>query len=497
MATRPAPGNRNRVAVSYKDKDALARARREAAQYGVAGARGGANNRNKFGSEDIFDPITGVSGAYNLVTTDYNPENIKYEQRTVPTIRGGMMSGGQPNIGSSIFGIIQALAGSVNDRLNPVVNPIDAEIAEKARGNPLGLRAAMQNLTPEVRRERENEQALLDREREYSNLLSTLKAAGITSEEELYRSAVVSPDGQVNLNPNAQAAIAQLGNAADSLRLLDVTGSGKPVTMGASFAGKQAAKQVSRGLDSLIPRVASVANNPTFINAGMDTVRAATAGAPLEQSVATGLASLVAGNKPISNVELRLTPEQHGLLLSEGLDAKAPRGGNRGLAATLASNVQSALRRPQAGSGGERVPVGEMKVKFTAEDAVRIAEENPELMKNNAAYIDLYRTSPQGSNKPGSIFVHAHPPGMNPSEVKDVLPDHLTSGPLNDLEAKVNGARRANGIDPLTNYTDIVTEGIALAKNGKFKEGTWNAKLADMTLEEAQIYLGGNGVKYW
>ena len=86
---------------------------------------------------------------------------------------------------------------------------------------------------------------------------------------------------------------------------------------------------------------------------------------------------------------------------------------------------------------------------------------------------------------------------MNPSEVRNVLPDHLTSGPLNDLETKVNGARRADGRDPLTNYTDIVTEGIALAKTGKFKEGTWNAKLADMTLEEAQVYLGANSVKYW
>jgi hypothetical protein len=296
MVSRSAPGNTNRVAVPYKDKDALIRARREAAQYGVAGARGGAYfNRNKLGSEDIFDPITGLSGGKNLVTTDYNPENIKYEQRTVPTIRGSMVSGGQPNIGNSFAGILEALKGSVNDRLNPVVNPIDAEIAEKARGNPLGLRAAMQNLTPEMRRKRENEQALLDREREYSNLLSTLKAAGITSEEELYRNAVVGPDGQVNLNPNAQAAIAQLGNAANSLRLLDLSGmgAGKAVSAGARVASRATV----RGLDNLIPRIASVANNPTLINAGMDTVRAAAAGAPMEQSVATGLAGLVRGNQ--------------------------------------------------------------------------------------------------------------------------------------------------------------------------------------------------------
>ena len=383
---------------------------------------------------------------------------------------------------------ISALPGVIGRSIMaPEKTDLEKKLWEEARGNPYAYRKLLNKLTPQQQAQNSINTKIKSNEKDYNDMVSMLRDTGI-SEEEMYRDVVVGPDGQVNLNANVQGALSGIGYAADALRGTELIGYGlgKPVGLAARAATK-----------AVIPRAVGVATNPRIINAGMQSVEAAARGARPGEVITTGVAALVAGNKPVSNGALRLTPEQHGSLASDGLDAKAPRGGNRGLAATIASNVQSALRRPPAGSGGKRVPVGEMKVKFTAEDAVRIAQENPEIMKNNAAYIDLYRASPQGNNKPGSIYIHAHPPGMNPSEVRNVLPDHLTSGPLNDLETKVNGARRADGRDPLTNYTDIVTEGIALAKTGKFKEGTWNAKLADMTLEEAQVYLGANSVKYW
>jgi hypothetical protein len=504
IVNRPAPGNRNRVATrnsvaALRSEAAAKRPSLNPAAYGKT-RQGNTDAITRFVLEEnpIMSAAKGFQGLFNLGTAEYNPEGINYPTRMVPA---GARGGGMPTgVAPGPIDSFAALGPAIGSLFNPRDRTaIEQRVYEEAKGNPKEVALGMGRLSERDKTEQSIQEKASEDAKNYSTLLSVLKQAGITSEEDLYRGAVMSPDGQVSLNPTVQAALGGIVNAGEAVRVFDAIGfgAGKALGAGVRLGAGAGRRSIAKGLDGLIPRIASAANNPTLINAGMDTVRAATAGAPMEQSVATGIASLVAGNKPISNVELRLTPEQHGLLVTEGLDAKAPRGGNRGLAATLASNVQSALRRPPAGSGGKRIPVDEMKVKFTAEDEVRLAKENPEIMNNNAEYIDLYRSSAQGTNKPGSIFVHAHPPGMNPSDVRNVLPDHITSGPLNDLESKVNATLRAEGRDPLTNYTDIVNEGIAMAKNGKFKEGTWNAKLAGMTLEEAQVYLGANGVKYW
>jgi hypothetical protein len=434
MVSRSAPGNTNRVAVPYKDKDALARARRKAAQYGVAGARGGSYfNRNKFGSEDIFDPITGVSGAYNLSTTDYNPENIKYEQRTVPTIRGGMVSGGQSNIGNSFAGILEAIKGSVTAA---PTTEFDAAMQEKYKNNPRAIGAAQQRLSPEDKYQMVNQRENAQRDKEYSNLLSTLKAAGLT-EEELYRNAVVSPNGQVNLNPNAQATIAQLGNAANSLRLLDLSGmgAGKAVSAGARVASKATV----RGLDNLIPRIASIANNPTLINAGMNTVRSAAAGAPLEQSVASGIASLVSGNKPTG--ELRATAEDIMAINVDPYARMSPTGDRKAGRVIVDRQVSQANSRSLkaynellAKEGKSPVQALPDELKLTHEDFLTWAEE-----AGNHPGNQEYIKSRLGT-KDGSTWEVSHPiVGIIGKAGKA---DSLVGGEANRLEqaARMAGA---------------------------------------------------------
>lgn len=242
----PAPKvNPNVVAQKPKVSTEYSAALREQAQRGVAGARGGSYfDRSQYGSEAIFDPATGVSGAIGLATTDYNPEGIKYPTRMVPAGArgGGMVSGGQPNIGSSFAGILEAIKGMATP---PPTTEFDAAMQDKYKNNPRAIGAALQRLSPEEQYQMTNQRENAKREGEYSNLLSTLKAAGLT-EEELYRSAVVSPDGKINLNPNAQAAISQLGNAADSLRLLDLAGmgAGKAAGVGARAVGRTVGRVV-------------------------------------------------------------------------------------------------------------------------------------------------------------------------------------------------------------------------------------------------------------
>jgi hypothetical protein len=242
----PAPKvNPNIVPQKPKVSAEYSAALREQAQRGVAGARGGSYfDRSQYGPEAIFDPVTGISGAAKLATTDYNPEGIKYPTRMVPAGArgGGMVSGGQPNIGSSFAGILEAVKGMATP---PPTTEFDAAMQEKYKNNPRAVGAAQQRLSPEEKYQMTNKRENAKREDEYSKLLSTLKAAGLT-EEELYRSAVVSPDGKINLNPNAEAIISQLGNAADSLRLLDVAGlgAGKVVGVGARAAGRTARRAV-------------------------------------------------------------------------------------------------------------------------------------------------------------------------------------------------------------------------------------------------------------
>lgn len=188
---------------------------------------------------------------------------------------------------------------------------------------------------------------------------------------------------------------------------------------------------------------------------------------------------------------MRLTPEQHASLLTEGLNAKATRPG-RGLAATLAANVKTALRRPPAGEKTRLSP--NAVADFVAEDVVALAEKSPNIMTDNIDYINQYRSS---SMRPSSIFIHAHPPGISPEDVSVTKPDHISSGVLNELESKVNGFRRKAGQAPLTRYRDIIQEGIELAKQGKFGKDSWNSKLAEMSLDEATKYLGAVGVEYY
>jgi hypothetical protein len=251
----------------------------------------------------------------------------------------------------------------------------------------------------------------------------------------------------------------------------------------------------SRGAKALIPRATEVATNPLVVNSLMDATRVASSGGRPGEVIATGIASLLRGEAAPVKTSSSLLPGQHADILEKGLDAPAKRPGRK-LPSTLAANVQTAMRRPLRGET-KRVPASEMEVKFSAEDQVALVNKSPNIIKDNTDYISLYEASNLGQNKPNNIFIHAHPPGINPADVRRVKPDHITSGVLNELESKVNGARRDAGLEPLTKYRDIVSEGIKLAEQGKFGDSAWNSKLAGKTLEEAKVYMGAVGVDYW
>ena len=336
MASRPAPRNRNdtalglarvRAAATFstpapkvnsnivpqkpKDPAEYSAALRELAQYRVAGARVGSYlNRDQLGIEAVFDPITAVSGGVGLVTTDYNPKNIKYPTRMVPAGArgGGMVSGGGPGIGSSFAGIGAALYGAIE---GAPTTEFDAAMQDKYKNNPRAIAAALQRLSPEQKSDRKNQKMIVDREEEYNDLLRTLKAAGLTVEE-WDRGAVVSPDGRVNLNPNAQATIAQLGNAADSLRLLDFAGlgAGKVVGAGVGYGARAATRGIAKGL---IPTVRSVKAR----------------GIPLPVPVGVGGVPIirVGGNKPVAGAaRSRLLPSGKEKELNRVAEARASEG---------------------------------------------------------------------------------------------------------------------------------------------------------------------------
>ena len=313
MASRPAPRNRNdralglaRVRAAGRPAPGIVRKdeiERQAWAAGLTQNEMGVWHDNtktpaakKLETAVDFLPMAALtdaaSGVYNLLTTDYNPENIKYPTRMVPAGArgGGMVSGGQPNISDTIMGLGAAIKSSVE------AAPITEFDKARYEKNPLSVRGSNLNLTPKQKSERSVQVMNADREKQYSNLLRTLKAAGIT-EEEMYRDVVVGPDGQVNFNANVQAMIAQLGNAADALRGTELIGYGlgKPVAVATRAATRAATR-------SVIPRAVGVATNPRLINAGQATLETLQRGGRPSEAVLGGVAALFAGNKPIGSV---------------------------------------------------------------------------------------------------------------------------------------------------------------------------------------------------
>lgn len=176
-------------------------------------------------------------------------------------------------------------------------------------------------------------------------------------------------------------------------------------------------------------------------------------------------------------------------LLTKGIEAEASRPG-RNLATTVADRMFGTMRN-RGGAG--RIPVSEMEVRPDKNYVMQLVEDSRNWFTKNQNALDIY---PEG-RQAGYAVSASHPPGMDPALASKTMPDHFSSGKLNEIESKINAERRRAGLEPYTRYRDIISAAIEKANRGEFGKGTFAESLKGKSLKEAQKILGAEDIKYW
>ena len=236
--------------------------------------------------------VVGLNGLVNLSTSNANPEpNVYGKDRVVPTIRGGMVSAGGPKASDAYIADIMAIPRifQAADK-----SPMEQKLWDQSGHNPYIYRKQLHNLSAGEKTQLSIEQKSMKNKKGYNDFLSMMQDAGVGNEQQVLRDAVIGPDGQVSLNPTVNAALANMGYAGDSLRLLDLTGIGLgDVAAAGGRLGAVAAKRaIESGLENLGGRAVADAVASAARKVGQTSLDIATAPASMALGVGVGGGSL-------------------------------------------------------------------------------------------------------------------------------------------------------------------------------------------------------------